>query len=128
MADLRKYFAGRLGTSMKIDKKESADWVRAGDGQFTQIDPKSIDFRGKLTKQTPQNMDFSILLRDEINCTILFFGKRVSANYTADEERLVITIPTGPLKGSLDIYKKGSGTEINAKVFGGQLLLIYPTA
>lgn len=128
MADLRNYFSGRLGTSMKIDKKESADWVRAGDGQFTQIDPRSIAFRGKLTKHTPQNMDFSILLRDELNCTLLFFGKRVSANFTADEERLVITIPSGALEGSLDIYKKGRGTEINAKVFGGLLLLIYPTA
>ncbi|MEN8241316.1 MAG: hypothetical protein ABFS17_05305 [Chloroflexota bacterium] len=111
---------------MKIDKMDAADWVRAGDGQFTQIDPKVVDFKGKLTKYTPQNMDISILLRDELNCTILFFGKRVNAGYQAGEDKLVITIPNGPLKGSVEIYKRGSGTEINLLVFGGYPLFIHP--
>jgi hypothetical protein len=126
MADLRNYFTGRLGVSMKIDKKDSTKWVRAGDGQFTRIDPTAIYFKGKLTKISPQNMDFSILLRDELNCTIRFLGKRATTGYQAVEEKLVITIPNGPLKGTVEILKKANGTEINLLVDGGYPLFIYP--
>jgi hypothetical protein len=126
MVDLRHFFTGALGASMKLDFKVFTNWMRAGDGQFTRIDPEAVDFRGKITKYAPQNMDLSVMLQDEHICTVEFLGKRLNATYTVIKARLVIHLPDGPLAGTLEIFQNGPGTRINLHLFGGYPLYIHP--
>jgi hypothetical protein len=128
MVDLRQFFTGSLGTSMKLDIKVFANWIRAGDGQFTRIDPMAVDFKGKITKYAPQNMDISILLEDEQVCTVMFLGRRVKATYSVAGNSLLINFPEGPLAGTLEVFSNGAGTRINVQVFGGYPLYIHPAA
>lgn len=128
MADLRKFFSGSLGTSMKLDMKVFASWIRAGDGQYTRIDSEAVEFKGKITKYAPQNMDISIMLQNEQDCTVVFLGRRINAAYTVQGDSLLITLPEGPMSGTLEIFSNGAGTRINVRVFGGYPLYIHPAA
>jgi len=128
MVDLREFFTGSLGTSMKVDMKVFANWIRAGDGQYTRIESSAVDFKGKITKYAPQNMDISILLEDDQVCTVVFLGKRVKAAYTVTGNSLLINFPEGPLAGTLEVFPNGAGTRINVQVFGGYPLYIHPAS